>query len=74
MNLRNPLRRGLFALPLVALALVAAIAAEPPELGERIQRGLAARLAGECDVPAPGLLGLARVPGHLVLPPADCAG
>ncbi|HLU12478.1 MAG TPA: hypothetical protein VKZ64_00805 [Arenimonas sp.] len=76
MSLRFHLHRALIALPLLVLALAAAAVTEPPAVGEQIQRRLGAGLAGHCDDPEPGLLRLARVPGHIgvAVRRAHCAG
>lgn len=66
MTLSTHLHRSLFALPLLALALAAALQ-PPPSLKDTVRTAVTAGLAcGEAVQPA-GALGLARMPGDLGL-------
>lgn len=66
MTLSTHLHRSLFALPLLALALAAALV-PPPSLKDTVRAAVDAGLAcGETVQPA-GALGLARMPGDLGL-------
>lgn len=66
MTLSTHLHRSLFALPLLALALVAALLPQP-SLKDTVRAAVEAGLScGEAVQPA-GALGLARMPGDLGL-------
>ncbi|WP_146907521.1 hypothetical protein [Arenimonas daejeonensis] len=65
-RLSTPIHRSLFCLPLLAVALAAAMH-EPPSLGLSLERVVAAGV--DCsNAPRPaGMLALARMPGDLGL-------
>ena len=66
MTLSSHLQRSLFALPLLALGLVATLQS-PPSLKDTVRTAVTAGLAcGEAVQPA-GALGLARMPGDLAV-------
>lgn len=66
MSLSKQLHRALFALPLLAVVLLAT-QTPPPKLGEVVEDVVAAGLACQPANQDAGPLGLARVPGDLGL-------
>lgn len=66
MTLASHLHRSLFALPLLALGLAAALQ-PPPSLKDAVRTAVNAGLACSEAVQPAGALGLARMPGDLGL-------
>ncbi|MBW8310751.1 MAG: hypothetical protein K0M64_01840 [Rhizobium sp.] len=66
MTLSSHLQRSLFALPLLALGLAAALQ-PPPSLKDAVGTAVTAGLACSEAVQPAGALGLARMPGDLGL-------
>ncbi|WP_374602845.1 hypothetical protein [Arenimonas sp.] len=64
MNIDRHLRRGLYALPLLAVGLLA-MSLPPPRLGEVVDRVVSAGLGCDPAGHQAGPLGLVRMPGDL---------
>lgn len=64
MNLDRQLRRSLFALPLLAVGLLAT-SLPPPSLGEVVDKVVSAGLGCDPSEREAGPLGLVRMPGDL---------